>query len=75
MTNLVTREQLAAQRGCSKDTVTTDIRSGKLKAVRVGNRVFIPIEAADSWRQPIPIQSGTKTNGRGAAAGTLESGR
>jgi excisionase family DNA binding protein len=54
--NLITRETLAGERGLCKDTVTGDIRAGKLEAVRVGNRVLIPREAADAWRQPIPIE-------------------
>ena len=66
MTDLMTREQLAAQRGCSKDTVAGAVRSGELEAVRVGNRVFIPREAADSWRQPVPIEPTTDAKSKAA---------
>lgn len=51
----ITREDVASRRGCGRDKVADAIKNGELPAVRVGNRVLVPVDAAEQWLRPVPI--------------------
>lgn len=46
--------------GIGRNTFYGELNSGRLQAVRVGRRVFIPRENADAWFTSLPSAFATK---------------
>ena len=62
MRRAFTVEAFGETYGVGRTTTYQEIREGRLKAVKVGNRTLIPADAAEAWLASLP------TLARGEAA-------
>jgi excisionase family DNA binding protein len=47
-------EDFCSRYGIGRTTVYEEIRSGRLKAVKVGRRTLVPEEAGQNWLRALP---------------------
>jgi excisionase family DNA binding protein len=53
-------EEFCSRYGIGRTTVYSEIKAGRLKAVKVGRRTLVPDHAGEAWLRSLPQATATK---------------